>query len=746
MTLILPNGRVPDHLPLLSHHYQTLHGESGISDPIIEGRGYYSADRGEEHKLLSLGFSRGQFTLPAIVIPIWGVDGRVHSHTIRMDDPWSDGDTSRGKYQFVKNARMLLDVPPSMVDLLGDPSVPLWLTEGAKKVDALASHGILVVGLSGVWNWRGRNAYGGSVILPDWESIAFRNVNTGVPRLFPIVFDYDVLTKTGPRDARNRVTMLIDFRDGKAGWITLPPGPLGKVDDFLRERSVEELKELIQDPNWLPEIAARREDLTEVARESWDHVLESGDEPRIFTTGGLITRLGYVENEAARIEVVSPVAMQCTLSDVIRFHHTDGQGNKRYVVPPKMVAEAMLDLQDARIPRLTGVSAVPFFSGKGELMRAAGYDPTSGTLYDPLRRQPDVSEAPTESEVAEATGLIREMIADFPFDGESSRANAISVMVERVARPLIDGPMPLHILSAPMAGTGKGFLANALLRPVLGRWPTMRPGPGSDEEWRKLITTALIEGEQAFVVDNINKPIDSGALAGATTSRKFQDRILGSSKSVHGEITWSWMALANNPVVSLEIGRRAVWSRMVALSEKPWQRQGEFAIEDLMGWVEEHADRLLWAALTMVQHWIVVGRPPGVRVLASYESWSRVVGGVLATCGIEGFLENQDLINAEAVNEDEGWSDFVEKWWELYGSVETPSAMLFAAADGAVELWGKDEEGRRKSLGRQIARRMDRVYGDKIIRKGHGRRTWRLESLVGEESRGGEDGLKGRIR
>lgn len=73
--------------------------------------------------------------------------------------------------------------------LLGDPSTPLYVTEGAKKADALAALGACAVNISGVWAWRGTNEYGGKVALPDWDSIALNE------RLIRITLDSDVIAK-----------------------------------------------------------------------------------------------------------------------------------------------------------------------------------------------------------------------------------------------------------------------------------------------------------------------------------------------------------------------------------------------------------------------------------------------------------------------------------------------------------------------------------------------------------------------
>ena len=53
---------------------------------------------------------------------------------------------------------LALNVLQSYYEYSSDPRVlPLIITEGSKKVDALISAGAgAVVGLVGVWNWRGR--------------------------------------------------------------------------------------------------------------------------------------------------------------------------------------------------------------------------------------------------------------------------------------------------------------------------------------------------------------------------------------------------------------------------------------------------------------------------------------------------------------------------------------------------------------------------------------------------------------
>jgi hypothetical protein len=66
-----------------------------------------------------------------------------------------------------------------------NPNIPIFFTEGIKKTDALATAGACVVGMVGVWGFKGKNQYGASTILSDFDYITFDG------RTVYIVFDSD---------------------------------------------------------------------------------------------------------------------------------------------------------------------------------------------------------------------------------------------------------------------------------------------------------------------------------------------------------------------------------------------------------------------------------------------------------------------------------------------------------------------------------------------------------------------------
>src|SRR5205823_10557872 len=127
-------------------------------------------------------------TAPVLAIPLWDVTGHQTGWQIRPDTP-PVVDGKVWKYLTPKGGRNMLDVHPSVQQHLGNPAVPLWITEGTKKGDSLVSQGACAVALSGVWNFLGRNEHHGKVFLPDWGDVALngRQVNVG--------YDSDVTTK-----------------------------------------------------------------------------------------------------------------------------------------------------------------------------------------------------------------------------------------------------------------------------------------------------------------------------------------------------------------------------------------------------------------------------------------------------------------------------------------------------------------------------------------------------------------------
>jgi hypothetical protein len=59
--------------------------------------------------------------------------------TSRPDNPRVSRDDKVIKYEMPAGARQVLDVHPRVREQLGDPNIPLFITDGTRKVDAAVS-------------------------------------------------------------------------------------------------------------------------------------------------------------------------------------------------------------------------------------------------------------------------------------------------------------------------------------------------------------------------------------------------------------------------------------------------------------------------------------------------------------------------------------------------------------------------------------------------------------------------------
>ena len=190
---------------LAEQHKKMLIAESSIARDVAEARGYRTIEKKVELK--TLGYADRQCNPPGLLIPIYSPTGEIVNYQFRPDQPRIDKKGKPVKYETLSGSRMVLDVHPFVQEMLGNPSVPLFITEGIKKGDALVSRGLCTVTLLGVWSWRGTNEHGGKVALYEWEYVALNN-----GRRVYIVFDSDVMLKPGVHEALRRVKALLESR------------------------------------------------------------------------------------------------------------------------------------------------------------------------------------------------------------------------------------------------------------------------------------------------------------------------------------------------------------------------------------------------------------------------------------------------------------------------------------------------------------------------------------------------------
>jgi hypothetical protein len=473
----------------------------------------------------------------------------------------------------------------------------------------------------------------------------------------------------------------------------------------------------------LPVVVTSERPLREFLDDSWALLEEANaPSPRYFRQGDVLVELAVTEGEPVVPKVLGVPRLRITLDRLADYVRVDDKAQEHRARPPKDMLESMLAQVQPSMPPLNGIMAAPFIEPGGAIVSAPGYHQGTG-LYLSLVSGllvPSVPERPGPQDIAEAKRLLlEEALGDFPFVNEADRCNAVVTILDPEVRPLIKGPTPLHLIEAPMEGTGKGLFAQVVGYIAMGRPPEIWTEGGDDDEWRKRITSALLRLPQMLLLDNIRRRLESASLSAALTAEVWVDRMLGHSRDVSMPVRTTWLATGNNPSYSGEIGRRLVRVRLDASLEHPWERTG-FRHPELATWVRENRGRLLWATLTLIRAWVVAGRPKGTEVMGSFEDWAATLGGIMQVAGIPGFLQNRQEVYARVAAEGEAWRALVAFWWEAYHEQRVGVDQLLQLATENRLLTdrraGRTEGGSRTAMGMELAKQRDRVFGAFRIR------------------------------
>jgi len=445
------------------------------------------------------------------------------------------------------------------------------------------------------------------------------------------------------------------------------------------------------------------------------HAVEQhNDPPFLFRRDQTLVRIGLNSDDVKVVQELNPSKLRVELMQAFEFERIK-DNTKESFDPPLTLMTHMLDQNKWAFPALQQLIQAPvFIPPNADLADTDGYHPELQAYMDLGDFRPKQG-MPLEK----AKDLLGEWLHDFPFADEASRTHSIAFALTLLLKPLIKGNVPLFLVSAPVPGTGKSLLVQTLCSVVTGlAAPTMTETSDMDE-WRKRITSVLQTSPPVILLDNINRKLNSDALASVITSPIWQDRRLGQSEMLQLKNNAVWVATANNPTMSGELARRCIWIHMDPAAEQPWTRTG--FLHPLPSWGEEHRAELFGALVAVIEAWKQAGRPLAAPTLGSFENWSSVLGGVLQSAGFEGFLSNLELLWNWNDNESRDWRAFTQAWWlrfqdhpigvaELQRLAEEQDLLASVLGDGG-------ERSRRIRLGKALSKRVDRVFGQQVIRR-----------------------------
>lgn len=399
--------------------------------------------------------------------------------------------------------------------------------------------------------------------------------------------------------------------------------------------------------------------------------------PTRFERMAVPTRI--VEDEKGR-KIIVPITetyLRGEMGREITYYAVSEKTGEVFMPPPSDIAkdlaerinDTLIQMGDKPFPPLAGLVETPVLRPDGTIITKPGYDAQTGLFYWPALGLdlPPIPSRPTARDVAVAIELLNEMLGDFPYESDVDRVNVYGTMITPTVRHLVQ-LVPIAVIDAPQAGTGKSLLAGVIHAIATGTPGNMLSIPAADEEMRKLITSSLMEGAGMMLFDNLDGQLFHPSLARAVTATVWKDRRLGVNENVAVPQLATWIVTGNNVALAGDLPRRCYRCRLDAKTSKPWDDGRTYAHPNLIPWVLENRGRIIAAILTLCRAWFAAGKPEyNVPQLGSFEAWSSTVGNVLAHVGIQGFLANRDEMYAQADEDSPQWEAFLTAWNAKYG-------------------------------------------------------------------------------
>jgi hypothetical protein len=480
----------------------------------------------------------------------------------------------------------------------------------------------------------------------------------------------------------------------------------------------------------LADIQVNDRQLRDLTRDCLDALARSNEPPHIYSRGDAAVHLVADEDGRLSIRPVTATALAGHLTRAANFYHVTQQDGKEAANPPRDAIKDMLALPVAEwnLPRLEAVCETPILRADGTVVDQAGYDPTTRRIYAPAAnlKIPRIPTNPTPVELRAAIALVKQAIGEFPYVDNASKANTFAMLLTPILRSVIQGCVPVALVDAPQAGTGKSLLVEVNAIILSGSTAPMKPAPaGSDDEWRKTLTAVIHEGKGLTVFDNLDVVLNSGALALAVTCETWTDRILGRTQILTLPQSTVFIVTGNNLSLGGDIPRRCFWIRLDAQTARPWEGR-KFRHPKLKLWVKTNRGRLLAALLTMARAWFAAGEPSyGTPILGSFEEWSKIVGGILAHAGIKDFLDNRDELYSQADPTEAAWAAFLRALRARFKDQPFTVKQLLCNMGLGIgslfdnlpeELEDAHTKGNKKSFGHAFSRKIGRRFGDEGLR------------------------------
>lgn len=394
----------------------------------------------------------------------------------------------------------------------------------------------------------------------------------------------------------------------------------------------------------------------------------------LFQTSAELVQLSRDQDRRLSLRPLKSAQLRYLLAKHIRWVKDDKPCH-----PPSAVATCILESASREHVRpIRAVVPFPVLSPTGALQPTGGYDTPTRT-FCALDAPIEVLPQPTREDAQRAIVELLDVVQDFPFADDAHRAAWLAALLTPLSRFAHDGNVPLVLVQANAPRVGKTRLVQVISEILMGTDAPAITQTRSEDETRKRAMSFLRTARPIVLIDNVLGLFGGATLNALATSRTFEDRVLGSSKTMLAENLSTWFITGNNVSLAADTPERCLHIRLHTEVESPQLRSG-FRYPDLFTVIRERRVALLSAALTVLRAYFVAGMPDqGLPAWGSFESWSRVVRGALVWAGCSDPAITREELQASADTETDVKALLIAGWEELQES--QGAAQGFRAAE-----------------------------------------------------------------
>jgi hypothetical protein len=360
--------------------------------------------------------------------------------------------------------------------------------------------------------------------------------------------------------------------------------------------------------------------------------------------------------------------------------------------PDGHARDILADTQRGAFQTVAAVVDHPIIRPDGTILATLGHDQKTG-LYIVENDQTctvQIPDNPTPEDALVAARRLQQPLAEFPFENDAHRGVVLAAIMTAVQRPVMP-EAPAFIFTAPMAGTGKSYLADCIAAIRLGERPPAR-GPSCLQggEAPKEISTWIKECLSCILIDNVppEQPFGNPDLDSLMTSGRMAKRQLGVNDSIDGQLRALFLVTGNNTAIQCDTSRRVLICKLDSKLERPKDR--EF-LADPLQYILSNRGQIISDVLTIVHAWHCAGAPRlGKGRFASFGVWDDLIRQPICwlnSLGLEGVADPVET-QAEAEAADVGRNNTAELLQAIYALQENGMACLEKGEKRAVlNLW-----------------------------------------------------------